>query len=66
MSYTLSEQIFDRVGGDDDDDNDDDDEDDNFELNSATVGKVTFPQREGNEGEVATSLSINYIYIHHH
>ena len=33
----------------------------NFELNSVVGRKVTFPQRQGNEGEVETSLSINYI-----
>ena len=32
-----------------------------FELNSVVGRKVTFPQRQGNEGEVETSLSINYI-----
>ena len=41
-----------------------DDDEDKFELNWASVGKVTFPQWEGNEGELTTSLSINYIQIH--
>ena len=42
----------------------DDDDGNEFELNSS-VGKVTFPHWEGNEGEVATSLSINYIQHYH-
>ena len=32
------------------------------ELN-LVVGKVTFPQWQGNGGEVETSLSINYIHF---
>ena len=49
------------------DDNDDDyeDNDDDYELPelNLVVGKVTFPQWQGNGGEVETSLSINYIHF---
>ena len=48
-------------------DNDDDyeDNDDDYELPelNLVVGKVTFPQWQGNGGEVETSLSINYIHF---
>ena len=39
--------------------------DDDYELPelNLVVGKVTFPQWQGNGGEVETSLSINYIHF---
>ena len=41
--------------------------DDDYELPelNLVVGKVTFPQWQGNGGEVETSLSINYIHFRH-
>ena len=65
-------QLFDNAGyvcryEDDYEDNDDDyeDNDDDYELPelNLVVGKVTFPQWQGNGGEVETSLSINYIHF---